>query len=114
VHRNVIRQLAPSNIEKFVVPCTTLDALVQKHEIGHVDILQIDAEGHDYEVLKSLNLKVTSPIIIQFEHGLLSSQELNSAVTYLSSHEYRILYGGHQLADTVALHKNFPVEVDSG
>jgi FkbM family methyltransferase len=111
IHKRVIAQLAPHDVESLIVPCTTLDALIQKHGMSNVDILQIDAEGHDYNVLKTLNLAATSPLIIQFEHGLLSSQEINGAVRYLSSHGYRVLYGGRQIADTVALHKNFPVVV---
>ena len=63
----------------------------------------------DYDVLKSLNLAKTSPLIIQFEHGLLSPQEIDDAVNHLHSCGYRILYGGHQLNDTVALHSSFPL-----
>lgn len=111
VHRRVVTQLAPHDVELLTVPCTTLDALIQKHGLSNVDILQIDAEGYDYDVLKTLNLAAISPLIIQFEHGLITSQEMNGAVRYLSSHGYRVLYGGRQIADTVALHKNFPVMV---
>ncbi|RWC01488.1 MAG: FkbM family methyltransferase [Mesorhizobium sp.] len=111
VHRRVVTQLAPHDVELLTVPCTTLDALIQKHGLSNVDILQIDAEGYDYDVLKTLDLAATSPLIIQFEHGLITSQEMNGAVRYLSSHGYRVLYGGRQIADTVALHKNFPVMV---
>jgi FkbM family methyltransferase len=112
IHKRVTAQLAPHNMELLTVPCTTLDALIQKHAMSKIDILQIDAEGHDYDVLKSINLTAISPLIIQFEHGLLSPQDINGVVSYLSSHGYRILYGGHQTVDTVALHKSFPVVVD--
>jgi FkbM family methyltransferase len=111
VHKRITAQLAPHDMELLTVPCTTLDALIQKHSMSNVDVLQIDAEGHDYDVLKTLNLSATSPLIIQFEHGLLSPQEINGAVRYLSSHGYRVLYGGYQ-TDTLALHTNFPLVVD--
>ena len=111
VHRRVVAQLAPHDVESLTVPCTTLDTLIKKHDMSHVDILLIDTEGHDYDVLKSLDLAATSPLIIQFEHGLITSQEMDGAVRYLSSHGYRVLYGGRQIADTIALHKNFPVMV---
>jgi FkbM family methyltransferase len=111
VHKEVISQLALDDVETLIVPCTTLDALVRKHKFSNIDILHIDAEGHDYEVLKSLNLSAMTPLIIQFEHGLLSPRDVRAVVEYLNSHGYRILYGGHQTADTLALHSSFPMLV---
>src|SRR6516162_7666049 len=100
------------NLERFFVPCTPLNELVRKYSMSHIDVLQIDAEGYDYDVLKTLDLSEVSPLIIQFEHGQLTPQKISSAVEYLNSHGYRILYGGHQ-TDTLALHRNFPL-VDWG
>jgi FkbM family methyltransferase len=54
VHKKVVAQLAPHDVELLTVPCTTLDELIRKHGMSNVDILQIDAEGHDYEVLKTI------------------------------------------------------------
>jgi FkbM family methyltransferase len=111
VHKRVIAQLAPHDVELLTVSCTTLDALIQKHSMSSIDVLQIDAEGHDYDVLKSLNLSTIRPLIIQFEHGLLSPQQIDGAVRYVNTHGYRVLYGGYQ-NDTLALHANFPLVVD--
>ena len=96
------------NLERFFVPCTTLDGLVRKYSMSHIDVLQIDAEGCDYDVLKTLDLSEVSPLIIQFEHGQLTRQKISGAVEYLSTHGYRVLYGGHQ-TDTLALHRSFPL-----
>jgi FkbM family methyltransferase len=95
------------NLERFFVPCTTLNELVRKYSMSHIDVLQIDAEGYDYDVLKTLDLSEVSPLIIQFEHGQLTPQEISGAVEYVNSHGYRVLYGGYQ-TDTLALHRSFP------
>ena len=94
-----------------MVPCATLDELIKKHGMSNIHILQIDAEGHDYQVLKTLNLAMNSPLIIQFEHGHLSPREIDGAVEYLNSHGYRILYGGTQI-DTIALHESVLSSID--
>jgi FkbM family methyltransferase len=109
----VARQLGlrPRDLERFFVPCTTLNELVRKYSMSHIDVLQIDAEGCDYDVLKTLDLSETSPLIVQFEHGQLTRQKVSGAVDYLNSHGYRVLYGGHQ-TDTLALHRSFPLLVD--
>jgi len=96
------------HLEQFLVPCTTLDELVRKYNMSHIDVLQIDAEGCDYDVLKTLDLSEVSPLLIQFEHGQLTRQKISGAVEYLSTHGYRVLYGGHQ-TDTLALHRSFPL-----
>ena len=101
-------RLRAQDLERFFVPCATLDELVRKHSMSNIDVLQIDAEGGDFDVLKTLDLSKTSPLIVQFEHGHLTPQEISGAVDYLNSHGYRVLYGGHQI-DTLALHKSFPL-----
>jgi FkbM family methyltransferase len=100
--------LRAQDLERFFVPCATLDELVRKHSMSNIDVLQIDAEGGDFDVLKTLDLSKTSPLIVQFEHGHLTPQKISGAVDYLNSHGYRVLYGGHQI-DSLALHKSFPL-----
>ncbi len=106
------RQLGvrPVDLVRFLVPCATLDEVIDKHGMSHIDILQIDTEGQDYNVLKTIDLVRSHPLIIQFEHGHLAPREINGAVTYLNTNGYRVLYGGHQ-TDTLALHSCFPLLV---
>jgi FkbM family methyltransferase len=111
--RIVARQLGISrqDLEPQVVTCTTLDKLIEKHGISKLDILQIDTEGEDYNVLRTLDLSRCKPSIVQFEHGHLSPKSIDEAVKYLSAHEYRVHYGGHQ-TDTLALHESFIADLD--
>jgi FkbM family methyltransferase len=98
-------------LEAFSVPCATLDDLVERHHMDQIDILQIDAEGYDYQVLKTLDLRKTPPRIVQLEHGHLSPADIERTVQYLGSNGYRILYGGHQM-DTLALHRSYPLPAE--
>ncbi len=98
-------------LEAFSVPCVTLDDLVERHHMDQIDVLQIDAEGYDYQVLKTLDLEKTCPRIVQLEHGHLSPPDIERTMQYLGSNGYRILYGGHQM-DTVALHRSYPLPAD--
>jgi FkbM family methyltransferase len=100
-----------SELEQIMVQCTTLDRLVEKHQISAVDILQIDTEGHDCDVLMTLNLSKISPFIIQFEHGHLSPGQINEAIDHLNAHGYRVLYGGYQ-SDSIALHGKLIPDLD--
>ena len=109
----VARQLAlrPQQLERLLVPCTSLDNMIKKYRMPQIDILQIDAEGCDYDIIRSLDLSEISPLIVQFEHGQLATREITRAVDYLTSHGYHVLYGGDQI-DTLALHKSFPLLID--
>src|SRR6185369_15431509 len=57
------------------VQCVTLQDLLIKHRIAGIDLLQIDAEGYDYEILKSIDVQRVRPRFINFEHALLSETE---------------------------------------
>jgi FkbM family methyltransferase len=95
-----------AKLETISVPCTTLDALLAKHRWAAPDILFIDTEGHDWQVLQSLDFTKHSPLVIQFEHGHLDPSTIDAAIGHLSRHGYQVLYGGFQL-DTLCLHADF-------
>jgi FkbM family methyltransferase len=103
----ISRQLKiPENrLERIVTPALTLDELLAKHQLDRLQILQIDVEGYDWQVLRTLNLHKTSPAIIQFESGHMSNADCDSAVTHLTQHEYEIYWGGYQ-GDAVALKRS--------
>jgi FkbM family methyltransferase len=102
------RQLSVSrrDLKQFLVPCTTLDNLITKHNVADLDILQIDTEGYDWQVLKTLTFSNARPSIVQFEHGHLSHRDIDHAVDFLNSCAYKIYWGGWQ-SDTIALRSDF-------
>ncbi|MCY7391375.1 MAG: FkbM family methyltransferase, partial [Leptolyngbyaceae cyanobacterium CAN_BIN12] len=48
------------------IPCFTLDTLVEREGLQRVDLLKIDAEGHELQVLQGSDrlLKAYSPIVL--------------------------------------------------
>ena len=58
------------------VQCLTLHDLMKKHHISEIDLLQIDAEGYDYEILKTINFSHgRGPRFINYERVLLLDSE---------------------------------------
>jgi len=43
------------------VECVTLDSLLKKHGIVQLDLSQIDADGHDYEILRTIDFTRICP-----------------------------------------------------
>ncbi len=54
-------------IESFAVKCMTPQQLMTKHNIKHIDILQVDAEGMDAIIVTEF-LKLLRPRVINFEY----------------------------------------------
>lgn len=70
---------------------TTGDDLVGEHALKHIDILKIDAEGHDFEVLIGFKSSIEQGIIdfIQFEYNIFTleaGKSLYDFFDFLSSH----------------------------
>ncbi|MFM7181443.1 MAG: FkbM family methyltransferase [Verrucomicrobiales bacterium] len=70
-----LREFVDSNVVAEDVPCLPLRELFEKHELNAVDFLQIDTEGYDLEVLKTLDFKRVAPRFINFERIHLKKNE---------------------------------------
>lgn len=57
------------------VQCITFDDLLHRHQIQRIDFLQIDAEGYDYEIIRTIDFDRVRPTIINYERGLLQETE---------------------------------------
>jgi len=57
------------------IKCTTLENLLDHYRIRNLDLLQIDAEGYDYEILRSVDLSRIRPRFINYERVLLQDDE---------------------------------------
>jgi len=60
-------------IEK--VQCITFKQLLEKHKITEIDFLQIDAEGYDFNILKSIDFSAVRPRFVNYERVLLQNDE---------------------------------------
>lgn len=62
-----------SSVER--VQCLTLEQLLRRHGLEHVDLLQIDTEGYDYEILRTIDFSRLRPPLINYERILLGEDE---------------------------------------
>jgi FkbM family methyltransferase len=101
----VARQLGmkPEQMEAVLVPTVRLDHLIEKYSFEGFEILQIDTEGYDWQVLQTIDLVNTQPLLIQFEHGHLSPADIGAIASHLNEHGYSLHFGGHQ-SDSLAIH----------
>lgn len=93
-------------LRQVMVPAMTLNDLFAKHDIADLDLLQIDAEGYDWQVLQTLDFKQVRPRLIQLETGHLRRRELSDLAAYLNDSGYLVYYGGWQ-GDTIAMERGF-------
>jgi|TARA_B100000073_G_scaffold346964_1_gene359823 FkbM family methyltransferase len=76
----------PVHTESRSVKTITWNTLVETFNINEVDYLKIDTEGHDWEILKSIDLNKIKPKVIKIEHKHSGKwREIN---TYLMEHGY--------------------------
>lgn len=65
------------------VPCHTLQTVLDRHEIVNYDIIQIDAEGHDYCVFSQIDFTLHKPTVIRIEHVSLDEKEKKAIIKTL-------------------------------
>jgi len=76
---------------------TTVDEIISNYELNHINLLKIDAEGHDFEVLRGAELALTNGLIenILFEvmPRLIESNTLPSDIErYLKQFGFEFFY----------------------
>ena len=80
--------------EENLIQTKTLNEIIEKtkYKKREVDLLNIDTEGHDFKVLKSINLKKYKPKIIIIEaHEKEIKNILKSKIyKYLSKYKYNL------------------------
>ena len=89
------------------VPLTTLDALVEKLGISHIDLLKIDVEGYEKNVLlgAAQALQITQCVFIETLESNLQQFGTSAAELYdiLWQHGFQMFYIFNSQDDTLAL-----------
>jgi FkbM family methyltransferase len=86
-HRSSIPEIDSLLVEERV-PTVRLDTLLARHGISRIDLLVIDAEGHDLEILRTLDLTCFKPTLLMFEHQHLSEDDKQAAYALLKMAGY--------------------------
>ena len=84
-----------SALQQVDAPRLTFAALLKKHAVTKIDLLQVDAEGYDFQIIKSIDFRQTAPKIIHFEHANLSTIERAECVDFLIAKDYKLVIGAY-------------------
>lgn len=87
-------------IETISVKTITFQSLIDKYRLTHIDLLQIDTEGYDYEILKMVFSTEIRPHIINFEFIHLTPSDHNESLSLLAKNGYKFI---HSKKDTLAI-----------
>jgi len=93
-----------NHLQKEIVNCITYAKLLAKHGFTEVDILQIDTEGYDYEIIKSIDFENLRPYVIIFEILHLTLYDYHSVIDFLKKRSYKI-FDSHNSYDLIAISK---------
>jgi len=85
-----IPNLASYIIEEEV-PCVTIAQLLEEHGVETLSFLQIDTEGYDFEVIKSLDFTRWKPRVIRYECATLSPADNRACIELLIEQGYQLL-----------------------
>ena len=98
-HRASIPEIDSLLVEERV-PAVRLDTLLARHEIYRIDLLVIDTEGHDFEVLRTLDFARFRPTLVMFEHQHLTESDKQAAYRLLEAagYDYRETVEGDAIA----------------
>lgn len=72
--------LRPSEIESRKVTCLSVDDLLGQAGWDSVDLIQVDAEGYDYQILSSIDFERLKPAIIRFEFRHFDARQLDESI----------------------------------
>ncbi len=100
VTSKVATHLPQASINKTSIPCTTLNLLLEKHQVQSLDVLLIDTEGYDAKILQSFDLHRYQPRLICYEHFHLNPDEKVDTEKHLQKYGYSTQENGY---DTVAV-----------
>lgn len=79
------------------VTCLSLHDLLVKHDVKDIHVLQVDAEGYDYHILRQLDFKKFRPAIINLEIVNMTPSEIGNCKQLLDKHQYLYAKAGYDL-----------------
>lgn len=82
------------------VEVVRLQSVLNRNQIERIDFLQIDTEGYDLSVLKTLDFETILPRVILVEHKHLSRATKAELKSLLATKGYRIQNLGHDYLAT--------------
>jgi FkbM family methyltransferase len=83
--------IADDEIVAHRVTCHTVTSALRAASLDQADLIQIDAEGYDWPIIRSINFHTTRPSILRFEYRNMLSRDADACLEFLASHGYRFV-----------------------
>jgi len=87
--------VVPPDLEQRIarvdVPCLTFDQLMEKHRAARADFINVDAEGLDYEIVRSIDLPRWRPQILCIETAAMAPAHRDDLERRFAAHGYVFL-----------------------
>ncbi len=83
--------ISADEIVADTVVCHTVETAIRTGGLEWVDLIQIDAEGYDWPIIRSIDFALLRPAIIRFEYRNMSTQDADSCLAHLAQYGYRFL-----------------------
>ena len=104
--------------ELIDVDCITWNSLLKKHAIDKIDVIKIDAEGHDFQIFKQIDLQKHNLKVIRLEWINLNSEDQQKIIDSFENNNFAYEISGQDIvAISEELHKEllskFNLESDS-
>jgi hypothetical protein len=86
---------------KTTVPCKTLNSIIRERNISSIVNLHTDTEGHDYDILMSLDLTLIKPINIIFENAhtdgtKIRGKKYDALIEHFKNNDYHVVWSNDQ------------------
>jgi FkbM family methyltransferase len=99
--------IADADIIAQPVACHTVESALRAAGLTNVDLIQIDAEGYDWPIIRSIDFERLRPRILRFEYRHMSSRDADACLAYLASLGFRFVIEArdiiaHQSAELTA------------
>jgi FkbM family methyltransferase len=82
-----IRREKGGELKKIKVETRTLDNILEKIDLGKIDFMSIDVEGHELAVLKGFSIKKFNPKILLIENNFVGAGD-NDVEKYLKKFDF--------------------------
>ena len=82
------------------VPCHTVESALRTAGMDNVDLIQIDAEGYDWPIIRSIDLNRIRPRIMRFEYRHMSDSDADACLAHLADSGYRFII---EMKDIIAV-----------
>ncbi len=88
-----------SHIQSIQVRVETITSLLKRHQYETLELLQIDTEGYDGQIIRSIDFTSVKPNLIRYEHLNMVEHERSDLIRLLAQHGYRFMLEDN---DTIA------------